>query len=493
MTHESTWLARTHVLRRMRSMAAVGTLLACILLAGLADTASATTYDIRGEWSIELTASKQPPLSGSGLITKLEPGGEFTGNATFAGILPATLSGTVSSGETSFTVVATTPGGVITFIAPAATIESVKNEFTGPGTYYTSGTPFETGAVVAKRLRSYQEILEQEEREQREREEKLAREAVRGEWALVLKVGPQTTNAIALITQEANPKNEFASTSALFESVVPGSFSGTLEGGKATVTVTTEAYGSIPASKFTSSTMTVNSGGNSFSMSGTGTFVVTTPGGPLEAPGELAATRLHTYAEVKERETQEEEAKEQQEREAAEAKAAKEAREAKESEEARLKQAREAAEKLAREAKPLPSSPGGGNVLPLASAAPAAKTFTIGGSGSLALGLTNPNAFAIQGRITLLAGGTGHASRRSAAKAKKKGATISYGTASFTIAPHGSEVVKIKLSRSARADLTRHKARRLTVTIATSASGMSGISKTYTITLHAPASHHRKG
>jgi hypothetical protein len=499
MTHDSTWLGRTRAARRLRFTAPFGLLLACLLLAAFASTASAAPYDMRGEWSIELTASAQPPLPGKDLITKMEPNGEFSGKALFGGVLEASVAGTatVSGTETSLTIVAPgTPIGTITFVATAATIDVAKNAFAGPGIYYNSkNEPYETGGVIAKRLRTLQEVKEQEEREQKEREEKLARASIRGEWALTLKVGSQTTHALALINNEANSKNEFASTSALFESVVQGSFSGTLEGGKATVTVTTEAYGEIPPSKFTSNAMTIASAGGSLSMSGTGTFTVVTPGGPLQSPGELTATRTHSYGEIKEREAKEaEEAKQAEEAKAAkEAQEAKEAKEAKEAEEARAKQAREARERQEKEAaaKSLPVPLPIVTVAPLASVEPAVKTVTVGGSGSLALGLSNPNAWTVQGSVTLFAGVPGHASKSSGKG--RKAPVVSFGSASFTISAHGTQSVKIKLSHAARADLTRHKTLRITVTISTNTKGMQGVSKTYTITLHAPSSRHGKG
>ncbi|MGC2372474.1 MAG: hypothetical protein WA484_01245 [Solirubrobacteraceae bacterium] len=488
MTHESTWLERTRAMRRMRLTATLGVLLACVLLAGFASTASASTYDMRGEWTFAFTITGMSPTPASVTIEEMKPSGEFSGKIVLHGFIDfsGTITGALSGTEVSVATNVPTPGGTLTFHTTTAALESATNTVSGSGIYYDEGSEIGPGTMTGTRTASYQEILEREAREKREHEEALARENIRGEWALTLKYGPETTHGTALITEEANLKNEFASASALFEGIVPGTFSGTLEGEKATVTVTTEAYGPIPASKFTSNAMTITSGSESLSMSGAGIFAV--PAAKLEAPGELTAIRTHTYAEVKQRE-----AKEKQEREAEEAKKAKEAREA---EEARAKQAREAQEKLEKEAtlKQTVTSitPGGGNVVTLLAAEPTAKAFTAGGSGSLSLGLTNPNAFAVQGHLTLVAGGAGGAHKASAAKGKKK-ATVSFGTASFTISAHGSETVKIKLSRTARGDLTRHKALRVTLTLTTSATGMSSISKTYSLTLHASAPHHGKG
>jgi hypothetical protein len=495
MTHGSTWLKKTRGTRRMRLMAPVGLVLACVLLAGFAPTASAANYDIRGEWSIELTATKpgSPGFPGTMVISTMEVGGEFSTNGSFlGGLVSGPVSGTVSGNETSITVVVAGPSGTTTFIAPAAAIDAGKNELAGPGTYYTEGTAYETGAVTAKRLRSYQQIVEQEEREQKEREERQARENVRGEWALTLKVGPQTTKGTALIGEEANLKNEFASSLAMLEGVVPSTmvpstFSGTLKGSEATVTMTTEKQGPIPASTFTSSTMAIASGASSLSMSGSGILTA----GELEAPGELTATRIHTFAEVKAREAQEKQEKEARE--------AQEAKEAKEAEEARVKQAQEAREKLEKEAAlkstqtPVTTTPGGNNSATLVSAGPATKSFTVGNAGTLALVLTNPNAFPVQGRVTLVMASTSHAGKASAGKGTKIKKKEIFGTASFAISASRHQTLKIRLSRSARAELTRHKALRVTLTIVTNASGKSSVSKTYVLTLHTPTAHPGKG
>lgn len=490
MTHDSTWLSKTRVIRRMRLTAPLGLLLVCVLLAGLlpATAAATSNYDMRGEWTIIAGATHDPATPGVCLIGQEElVSGTFSGTCEFDGnLFSGTISGTVSGTGASVTVVI--PAAGITYITPSATIDTTTNSVSGAGTYYKEGVEFETGPLTLTRTKTYLEVQEREARELKEREEREARENVRGEWALTLKFGSETTKGTALITEPANSKNDFASDTTLFEGVVPGTFSGILEGSNATVTVTTEAFGEIPASEFTSNTMALTTGAGSFSMTGSGTFTV----GTLKIPGELTATRIHTYAEVKDREAQEQEAKEKQEKEAAEAKRAKEAKEA---EEARAKQAQEAQEKLEKEAalQQIVTSytQGKGNPVTLLSAEPGAKTFTVGSSGSLSLGLANPNDFAVHGHLTLVAASTASAGKASAAKSKKK-AAVSFGSASFTISADGHSSVKIKLSGGARADLASHKTVRIEVTIATSASGMQGVSKTYTITLRAPASHHGK-
>src|SRR6185437_1076822 len=79
----------------------------------------------------------------------------------------------------------------------------------------------EAGEVSGRRLKSYQEIIEQEERERKEREEQRVREEVRGEWAITVGSGAQSYKGVALITHSANSKDEFAASSAIYEGVNP--------------------------------------------------------------------------------------------------------------------------------------------------------------------------------------------------------------------------------------------------------------------------------
>lgn len=305
-------------------------------------------------------------------------------------------------------------------------------------------------------------------------EEKLAREAVRGEWALTLEYG-QTIKGTALITEEANAENEFSSSSVLFENIVPGTFSGKFEGKEASVKGTSEAAGKYPATTFNATKMTVTLTSDTISLTGKGTLTVE----KTTIPVTMTATRIKTYQEVVARETAEREAKEKQEKEAqeakekvereAKAKAEAEAK-AKAEAEAKSKAEREAKEKLEKE---------GAKTATLVSVEPTAKTLTVGSSGSLALGLTSHNDYAVQGHLSL----TAH---------KPKKIAMSFGSASFTISADGIETVKIKLSSVARAYLTRHKTLRVSLAVSTTASGMHS-SNTYTITLHASGSSHHKG
>jgi hypothetical protein len=486
MRYNSTWSARARAMHWRRLTIPLGLLLACTLLASLASTASATTYDMRGEWSMEFKSAGQPPLTETGIINQMNNGtGAFSGSLKASVGLTSALEGTVSGTTVSITSTTGTPFGVVTFTANSATLNTLANSFSGSGIYYVNGTETEPGEVTATRLRSYTEIEEQEARERQEQEEREARANVRGEWSLTLEEGQATVRGIALITQEANLKNEFAAGSAIFESVVPGTFSGTLEGSKATVTITTQAAGPFPAGEFTSNTIAVASTSNSMSMSGTGNLSL---GGGPPSTATLTATRTKTYQEVKEREASEQEAIEKQEREAREAKekAEREARERTEREvrEKLEREAREAAERAAIAKSTSPGSASGGATPTLVSVGLLGKSFVVSSSASLSLRIENPNPYAISGRVTLITAPTGHAGKSSTAGGKgKTGGSL--GTASFGISPGGAGSVKVKLSQGGRRELARHKSLRVLATIITHAAGQTTTTKTFSITLHA--------
>jgi hypothetical protein len=463
-----------------------------MLLAALPSGAAAANPEMRGEWQLVLQSPGGNATGTAFISVEANPKGEFaTSNVVFLGIVHGTFSGTLNGSETSVTVTteAAGPAPEGKFTSTAMKIETNgggQPVITGSGTLTAGGTPM-PATVTATRVKTYAEVQEREAKEKLEREEQEARENVRGEWSLTLE-SLQNSKGTALITKSANANNEFASSSALFEGVVPSSFSGTLPVGKgsnATVKVTTQAYGPAPAGEFTSSTMTVESSGASLSMHGTGTL--TLPGTSL--PATLTATRIKTYAQVLQQQEKEALEKEALEREAREAKEKleREAREKTEGE-AREKAEREAREKAEREAAQshIGSTPpivsGGSTTTPSppVSVQLAAKAFTAGSA--LSLRLTNPNAFAVQGHVTLsLASGK-------AAASKKK--PTSLGTASFSISPHGTALVKIALSRSGRAELARRHTLHAIASIATTASGQPSASTSYKITLHAPAAHH---
>jgi hypothetical protein len=479
MTHDSTWLDRTRVLSKMRLTTPIALLLACMLLAALPAVASATATDVRGEWSITMKAGSNT-LKGTALISKeADFENKFaSSSALFEGILSGSFSGTLEGSEASVTVITQAAGPfpegkfVGTKIAVETGVGSLSMK--GSGTF-TVGTQVQSGTIVATQIRTYKQIEEQEAREKQEREELEARAAVRGEWELVLNAGPQTVKGTALITATANTKNEFASSSALFESAIPGSFSGTLKGKEASVTVITQAAGPFPEGKFVGTKIAVES--NDSAMSGSGIFTL----GANEVPGTIVATRIKTYRQIEEREK---EAREKQEKEAQEA-TEKTARELKERElkerelkERQEREARVAAEKAAA-VKPVPIV----TVAPLVPVEVGAKTLTVSHAGAISLGLINPGGSTEHGHLVLTLFKKGKGS-------SVKSSTLS--EASFSIAPHGTEVVKLKLSKSGRAQFTHHKSIRVLVAVTTQADGQPDSTKSYTLTLRAAKSAHGK-
>lgn len=480
MWHDSTWLGQKRVTRRMRPVAALGLLLAWLAFAWLPASASATTPEMRGEWELVVKTTGAVSMGKTVITTEANAKGEFTSPPIhFNNGTTGTLSGTLE-GSTASVKIITEPFGPYPSSEFSSTTMKVETgagslALSGEGTF-TLGSIKQPATLVVTRIRTYKQIEEQEAREKQEREEAEARANVRGEWALTLTVGPQTSHATALILQQANQKNEFASRSALFEGVDPGTFSGTLKLTEASVTVTAEAYGPVPASTFTSSTMKVESSGGSMSISGSGSIEA----GGQTLPATLAATRTKTYQQVVEREEAELKAKERQEKEAIEKlvreHAEKVAREAQEQEQQakalKEREAREAAEKLA-------AAKIAQGTTVLVSALLAAKGLTTSSGGTVSLGLTNPNGTTVQGlaKLTLAKAGS------PGAKHTSKSSTL--GEATFSIAPNGSGVVKVKLSRSGRSMLARLKALHVILTLTTQASGEPSVVKTYSLTLHA--------
>jgi hypothetical protein len=482
MIHDSTWLGRC-ARRKMRSTGVVGFLLACALLA-LPAAASAVAPEMRGEWELVIS-TPSGPAQGTALISvEANSKGEFaTNNVLFSGSVHGTFSGTLEGSNASVKVTTEASGPFLAseFTSAAMTVESSGStlSMTGSGTF-TYGTQSASSTLVATRIKTYKQIEEQEAQEKLEREEREARARVRGEWALTLESGPQVSKGTALITAEANAKNEFASSSALFESVIPGAFSGKLEGKEASVTITTEAIGSFPATTFNGGKIVVTFTSNSMSMTGSGTATVE----GNQFPATLTATRIRTYQEVAQ-EIKEREAKEKQEKEALEAKekAEQEAREKLERE-AREKAEREAREKAEREAAEkavVPKTTPGVVTPTLVSAGLAGKTFTVGVTGLLSLQITNPNPYAISGRVTLVQ--SGGAGKASSSRHSKK--ATSFGTASFGISAGRKQVVKLKLSRAGRTELAHHGTVHVLATITTLAGGQRTTKKTFSLTLHA--------
>lgn len=541
MAHDSTWLIRTRaahrtrladrladrlahrtrLAQRTRLTASIALLFACTLFAGLPAAASASTPEIRGEWELSITTSTQH-VNGKALIVD-EPNaqGEFASStALFEGVISGTFSGTITGSNATVKVTTKAYGPIEAgeFTSSAITIASSGGSpsMSGQGMISAGGGTPESATFSATQIRTYKQIEEQEAKEKQEREEQEARENIRGEWSLTVKAGPDTSNGIAIIKTTASPQNKFTSSTALFEAVVPGTFSGTLEGATATVTVASEAYGPVPATEFTGEKITVNSTDNSLSISGTGKLYSNKV--LITESATLIATRTKTYAELTAREAKEKlerEAEEKAEREAkeklerekqeqeAKAKAELEAKAKAELEaktkaelEAKAKAEAEAKTKAALEAKTKAEleaqKKAALSKAALTSVELNGKTFTASAAGLLSLQVTNPNPYAISGRITLVVDQPAKAGKASAAHSAGKKA-LSLGTASFGISPSGRQLVKLVLSQSGRTELTRHKTLRVLATVLTKADGQAPTSKTLTLTLRAGKAAHRKG
>jgi hypothetical protein len=513
------WLARTRSARRMRLTAPTGLLLACLLLAGLPAVASASTPEMRGEWELVITGPEGTIKGHALIVNEADAQEKFASqSALFEGVIKGTFSGTLEGSKASVEVTSEAysssygSAAASTFISSAMTVGTSKGlpSLSGSGEL-TSGSNKATATLTATRLRTYKEIEEQEAREKLEREEKEARENIRGEWQLVVSSAAGTTKGIAIITNEASATNEFTSAGALFEGVLPGSFSGILEHGKATVTIVVPAAGPAPELKFTSTEITTASSASSFSMNGPGTATV---GGTPVPDAALVATRIKTYKEVVEQEAKvkaELEAKVKAELEAqakaefeAKAKAEFEAK-AKAEFEAKAKAELEAKARAALEAKAKAELEAKAKAeleakkkaalskTALASIRLVGKTFTVSAAGLLSLQVTNTNPYAISGRITLVVAPLpkGGKAARAHGSASKKAQPL--GTVSFGISPDGKQLVKLELSKGGRTELERHKTLSVLATVLTKASGQTSTTKTLTLTLHAGKTAPGKG
>ncbi|HEY5287717.1 MAG TPA: hypothetical protein VIJ50_11490 [Solirubrobacteraceae bacterium] len=498
----STWLGRTHMMGRKRSAApaptaalelgvtgrrgrgrrvalgcALGYLLVGMLLGGIPATALAATPEMPGEWELHETFAGNETRGIALIDTEANAQGEFTSNSlVFDGFLPGVFSGTLE-GSTATVKVTTQAAGQ--FPASEFTSNTMAVGTTGGGLpsisgsgTFMSGGVTAPGALTAVRLRTEKQIEEQEAQEKREQEERTARANIRGEWELVISSAGGTLKGTATIAEEANSKNEFISSSALFEGVTGGTFSGTLKGSEASVTVNIEGFGSFPPAEFSGTGIKVQSASNPSSMSGAGTITA----GSTTLPATIVATRTKTHRQLQEereaREKQEQEANEKLAREAAEKTASEKlAREANE------KLAREAAEKAAGKTPPPPP--------PLVSALIATRTVTVNGAQMIPLELTNPNASTVTVRLKLTLAKTGKTSSTKHSSAKSN----TLGEGSFSIAGKGSEIVKLKLSKSGHSELASRKTLNVVVTLNTTAAGQPSISKTFALTLRAAKAH----
>ncbi len=511
MVHDSTWLARTCAGRRARLTALIGFLLACVLLAGLPAIASASTPEMRGEWELVIEAPGLAPGRGIALISVEANGnGEFsTNNLVIGNVIHGTFSGTLEGAKATVEVTSEAYGPLAAgkFTSKTMTVEPNGSSPTisGSGEFTSGTTPVPGARLTATRIKTYKEVEEreaQEAKEKREHEEQEARENFRGEWSLVVKVGSQSSQGTAIIKTVPSSDNKFASSSALFEGLVPGSFSGTLEGSTATVTVTSEAYGPVPANEFTGEKIAFNSTGSSPSISGTGKFY--SDKALITESATLVATRIKTYAEVAAREAKEkaeQEAKAKAEQEAktkaeqeAKAKAEQEAK-AKAEQEAKTKAEQEAKAKAEQEAKAKAEQEAKTKAeqeaqkkaaldkSALASVQLVGKNFTLSSAGMLSLPVSNPNLYAVSARITLVVAQSAKTGRVSGARGRASKRPLSLGSVSFGISPDDKQVAKLKLTQAGRAELARHKTLKALVTILTKASGQASTTKTLSVVL----------
>jgi hypothetical protein len=133
---------------------------------------------------------------------------------------------------------------------------------------------------------------------------------MRGEWEVVMAYGSFTIKGKPFISQEAEVDGHFESQPVQFEEGIEGTFTGTLKGSEAEVT--------IPLSKtplgnggFESKTVAVdyNATANTLVLSGSGLFKL----GGEEATGTLTATRLRSQKQIEEQEAREKLEKEEHE------------------------------------------------------------------------------------------------------------------------------------------------------------------------------------
>jgi hypothetical protein len=163
-----------------RLLILLGALLALTLL--VAPAASATTYDMRGEWQYSLTCSCGPTIHGIIVVRQMNLAtGEFSGTGSLEGVPEGNPSGTVSGESLSLEIpYPYTPAGSTTFKTSHGTIEAAVNEFSGPGEY--TNPPGTTGEIKAKLKRSLAAVEKEEQeiaqraKEQREAKEKQEQE-----------------------------------------------------------------------------------------------------------------------------------------------------------------------------------------------------------------------------------------------------------------------------------------------------------------------------
>jgi hypothetical protein len=104
----------------------------------------------------------------------------------------------------------------------------------------------------------------------------------------------------------------------------------------------------------------------------------------------------------------------------------------------------------------------------------------VSSSGIVSIELSDANSYAISGNITLSAATAG----KSGSDASK-GKTTVLAEGPFAVASHATKLVKLKLSKSAAAELADHKSLRVAIKVTTRASGHSPVTRAYSVTLQA--------
>jgi hypothetical protein len=339
---------------------------------------------------------------------------------------------------------------------------------------------------------------------------------MRGEWSYVLTCTctfpdsptPHSLSGTAIVRKMEFASGAYSGTTTL--AVLAGTVSGTVEG-EAKLSMELD-FSSSPVGpfSFTMTAATLEAASNE--VSGSGYYG---SGGPEFPTGTLTGVRSLTLPQVEEREArealertreqakkekeQEEQTKEREEAEArekveqGEETKAKEAREQTEHAELQATEnaRREAVEYLEqlnredaeKEAAERAGPAGPYNPVASASVAPSAAGLSdktvIDRSGWVSVDLANANGSPISGEVAL--SGTSGTRARSA-----------IGSGSFTIASYAEEAVRIKLSKSAAAQIRRHRTLRVLATVTTRGEGQTAaIVKDYTVTVQAPAPKHR--
>jgi hypothetical protein len=423
--------------------------LVCVLLIALAAAPGAfasTTDELRGEWKLELKCDCTFPVAdsntlvGTALISQMDlTSGAFFGTT----ILPSPLDdyrgeikGTVTENKLELYFGSESPVGDFDFIMgpevmTEGLVESGGDRISGPGEYAPGTEVAEKGSIVAEKIRSWAQIEKEEE------EEKIKAEKEQFE-----REGREKGQ------KEGREKGERE-----------GREKGENEGReKAEQEVKLKAE---------------------------------------QEAVERSAKEAQAKAEREAKEKLEKEAAEKAEAQARE-KIEREVREKieKEAKELAAKEAKQKAEKQAKE-----RLRGSGQTAVLVG-----KSFTVTASGQLSLRVTNANGYSISGVLTLVPspaaatkssvgpGGTSSGGAPSKGNPSKGNSTagkakpVVLAEAAYTIASHSSGTVQLKLSKSALAELERHKTLQLLATLTTRAGGKPSSTKTYEITLKlAPA------